>query len=309
MTLRFIAGAVPATALGVMIFAGASSDWLGRAIGAFLLASVPLRRVLTSGRLHVRMAHFPFIGGAIGLLSAIVVTTGPVVTPFFLAYGLRRGAFIATEAVCAGAMHVTRGLVFARYTLLTREIVADRPRARGDDVRRRVDRPAAARPHERPGVPGDHRGRSWSAWACNCCWSRGKNATRCRLRPAPSTSCRASSRLSVTADAMGHRGVKVFATPFLISLLEDAAGRVIEPYLAPAATSVGTMIDIRHLAATPVGMTVRARATLLETDGKRFLFQVEAWDDKDKVAEGRHERSLVPDLAKFLDRVMKKGAA
>jgi fluoroacetyl-CoA thioesterase len=113
----------------------------------------------------------------------------------------------------------------------------------------------------------------------------------------------------VTADAMGHRGVKVLATPYLISLLEDAAGRVIEPYLAPTASSVGTRIDIRHLAATPVGMTVRARATLLETDGKRFLFQVEAWDDKDKVAEGRHERALVPDLMKFLDRVMKKGAA
>ena len=112
-----------------------------------------------------------------------------------------------------------------------------------------------------------------------------------------------------TADAMGHRGVKVFATPFLIALLEDAAGRVIEPYLPPTATSVGTMIEMRHLAATPVGMSVRARATLLETDGKRFLFQVEAWDDKDKVAEGRHERAIVPDLARFLDRVMKKGVA
>jgi fluoroacetyl-CoA thioesterase len=113
----------------------------------------------------------------------------------------------------------------------------------------------------------------------------------------------------LTADAMGHRGVKVFATPFLISLLEDAAGRVMEPHLPPTASSVGTMIEIRHLAATPVGMTVRARATLLEADGKRFLFRVEAWDDKDKVAEGRHERALVPDLARFLDRVMKKGAA
>jgi uncharacterized membrane protein YfcA len=121
VTLRFVAGAVPATAVGVMIFAGASSDWLGRAIGAFLLASVPLRRFLTSGRLHVRAAHFPFVGGAVGLLSALVVTTGPVVTPFFLAYGLRRGAFIATEAVCAGAMHVARGLVFARYRMISAE--------------------------------------------------------------------------------------------------------------------------------------------------------------------------------------------
>jgi len=123
ITLRFIAGAVPATAIGVMILAGASSDWLGRAIGAFLLAAVPLRRVLTSGRLHVRAAHFPLIGGAVGLLSALVVTTGPVVTPFFLAYGLRRGAFIATEAMCAGAMHVTRGLVFARYRMISGEIL------------------------------------------------------------------------------------------------------------------------------------------------------------------------------------------
>jgi uncharacterized protein len=101
VTLRFIAGAVPTTAIGVMIFAGASSEWLGRAIGAFLLLSVPLRRFLTSGRLHVRAAHFPLIGGAIGLLSALVVTTGPVVTPFFLAYGLRRGAFSATEGACS----------------------------------------------------------------------------------------------------------------------------------------------------------------------------------------------------------------
>jgi uncharacterized protein len=123
-TLRFLAGAVPATALGSAIFAGASSEWLGRAIGAFLLSAVPLRRLLMSGRLSVRRRHFPWVGGAIGLLSALVVTVGPVVTPFFLAYGLRRGAFIATEAVCAAAMHVTRGATFARYRLLTWDSVA-----------------------------------------------------------------------------------------------------------------------------------------------------------------------------------------
>jgi predicted thioesterase len=68
------------------------------------------------------------------------------------------------------------------------------------------------------------------------------------------------------------------------------------------------MVEMRHLAATPVGMTVRAKATLLETDGRRFLFAVDAWDAKDKIAEGRHERFVVPDLAKFLERAMKKGA-
>jgi predicted thioesterase len=112
----------------------------------------------------------------------------------------------------------------------------------------------------------------------------------------------------VTADAMGNRGVRVLATPFLIGLLENAAAGVLKPHLPPGASTVGTMVEMRHLAATPVGMTVRAKATLLEADGRRFLFQVEAWDDKDKVAEGRHERAIVPNLARFLERVMKKGA-
>jgi fluoroacetyl-CoA thioesterase len=110
-----------------------------------------------------------------------------------------------------------------------------------------------------------------------------------------------------TAHAMGNRGVRVFATPFVIALLEDASAAVLRPHLPPGGASVGTMVEMRHLAATPVGMTVRARATLLETDGRRFLFAVEAWDAKEKIAEGRHERFVVPDLAKFLDRVMKKG--
>ena len=105
---------------------------------------------------------------------------------------------------------------------------------------------------------------------------------------------------------MGNRGVHVLATPFVIGLLEDAANAVLRPHLPAGGVSVGTMVEMRHLAATPVGMTVRAKATLLETDGKRFLFAVEAWDDKEKIAEGRHERFVVPDLAKFLDRAMKK---
>jgi fluoroacetyl-CoA thioesterase len=113
----------------------------------------------------------------------------------------------------------------------------------------------------------------------------------------------------VTADAMGNRGVKVFATPFVIGLLEDAAAGVVRPTLPPGASTVGTMIEMRHLAATPVGMAVRAKATLLETDGRRFLFQVEAWDAREKIAEGRHERCLVPDLEKFLARAMNKGQA
>jgi predicted thioesterase len=109
-----------------------------------------------------------------------------------------------------------------------------------------------------------------------------------------------------TADAMGNRGVHVLATPFLIGLLENAAAAVLRPHVPPGGTSVGTMVEMRHLAATPAGMTVRAKATLLESDGRRFLFAVEAWDDREKIAEGRHERHVVADLGRFVNRVMRK---
>jgi fluoroacetyl-CoA thioesterase len=110
-----------------------------------------------------------------------------------------------------------------------------------------------------------------------------------------------------TADAMGNPGVHVFATPWVVALLEQVCGAMITPHLPPGASTVGTMVEMRHLAATPVGMEVRATATLLETDGRRFLFSVEARDARDKIAEGRHERFVVPDLAGFLARAMKKG--
>jgi predicted thioesterase len=121
------------------------------------------------------------------------------------------------------------------------------------------------------------------------------------------------ARLTVTpartAHALGVGGVEVFATPFLVALMEEAAGAVVRPHLPPGGASVGTVVDVKHLAATPVGMTVRAEARLLETDGKRFVFAVEAWDDKEKIGEGRHERVVVGDLAKFLARVDKKKEA
>jgi uncharacterized membrane protein YfcA len=124
VVLMFLAGAVPATALGALLFAGTKSEWLSRMIAIFMLAALPLRRVLKASGLVVRLRHFPVIGVGVGTLSAIVVTTGPVVTPFFLAFGLRRAAYIGTEGVCAMAMHITRGAVFARYSLLTWDAVA-----------------------------------------------------------------------------------------------------------------------------------------------------------------------------------------
>ena len=109
-----------------------------------------------------------------------------------------------------------------------------------------------------------------------------------------------------TADAMGNPGVHVFATPWVITLLENVSSKALVPHLPPGGGSVGTMVDMRHLAATPVGMRVRARATVLETDGRRVLFQVEASDEVEKIAEGRHERFIVSDMRRFLDRAARK---
>jgi hypothetical protein len=118
---RYLLGAVPGTALGVVLFAGASSAGLSTVIGAFLIAAVPLRRLLLTRHFTVRLRHFVPLGAVTGVMSALVVTTGPMITPFFLAYGLRRGAFIATEASCALAMHLVRGAGFATLALVTRE--------------------------------------------------------------------------------------------------------------------------------------------------------------------------------------------
>jgi uncharacterized membrane protein YfcA len=109
----FLLGAVPATALGAILFAGMTrSEWLARGIGLFLLAALPTRRILEASGLVVRLKHFPLVGVAVGALSSIVVTTGPVATPFFLAHGLRRAAYIGTESVCTMAMHLTGGSMF-----------------------------------------------------------------------------------------------------------------------------------------------------------------------------------------------------
>lgn len=108
-----------------------------------------------------------------------------------------------------------------------------------------------------------------------------------------------------TADAMGNKGVHVLATPRLVALLEDAAIAAVQAHLPPGAGTVGTRLDVKHLAATPVGMRVRARAVLREVDGRRFVYDVEAHDDLEKVAEGTHERFQI-NQARFLERVAEK---
>lgn len=111
---------------------------------------------------------------------------------------------------------------------------------------------------------------------------------------------------SMTADRFGNTGVQVLATPMLVSDFELAAHQLAMPALALGQGTVGSRIDIRHLAATPIGMRVSFRATLTERDGRRLLFQVEADDDHDHVGEGTHERFIV-DMQRFMGRIATKG--
>jgi fluoroacetyl-CoA thioesterase len=97
----------------------------------------------------------------------------------------------------------------------------------------------------------------------------------------------------------------VFSTPRVIGLLERTSHNTILPFLAEGQGSVGAVVNIRHLAATPIGFTVRTRAEVLEVEGRRVKFKVEAWDDLEKIAEGEHERFII-DMGRFIDRVEKK---
>jgi len=97
----------------------------------------------------------------------------------------------------------------------------------------------------------------------------------------------------------------VLSTPRLIGYLERTAHQALLPHLKEHQGSVGTCVNIRHLAATPVGMQVRFSAELMEVDGRRLRFKVEAWDEVEKIAEGEHERFLI-DLNRFNERLAEK---
>lgn len=102
-----------------------------------------------------------------------------------------------------------------------------------------------------------------------------------------------------TASRWGSGLVPVYSTPALVGLLEAAAVKALDGQLDPGQTTVGGRIDVRHLAATPVGMTVRARAELTAVEGRKLIFKVEAWDAVEKIGEGLHERYII-NLEKFL---------
>ena len=110
---------------------------------------------------------------------------------------------------------------------------------------------------------------------------------------------------SNTARAMGSGTLEVFATPAMVALMEKAATIAVQDCLSMDYSTVGTMINIRHIAATPLGMKVSARATLTEVDGKRLVFAIDAFDDREKIGEGQHERFVI-NVERFMDKTKRK---
>jgi fluoroacetyl-CoA thioesterase len=108
-----------------------------------------------------------------------------------------------------------------------------------------------------------------------------------------------------TAHYLRSGGVHVLATPIMIALMEEAARNLVDPLLEPEKLSVGTTVEVKHQAATPIGMRVTARAELLAIEGRTLTFRVEAYDDHEKVGEGTHTRAIVS-LEPFLTRLQIK---
>jgi fluoroacetyl-CoA thioesterase len=108
-----------------------------------------------------------------------------------------------------------------------------------------------------------------------------------------------------TAPSIGSGKVHVLATPVMINLIEAAALAAVEHLLPAGYQSLGTHLDVRHIAATPVGMRVQATAEVVSVEGRTIRFRVEARDEVDLIGDGSHERAVV-NVAKFDQRVQRK---
>jgi len=101
---------------------------------------------------------------------------------------------------------------------------------------------------------------------------------------------------------------QTLATPVMILVMENAALNALKPFLEPGESAVGTAVDVKHLASTPVGCEVTATAEVVGVEGRRVDFKVSAHDGSDEIGNGTHQR-IVIDLAKFNDRLAKKSVS
>ena len=110
-----------------------------------------------------------------------------------------------------------------------------------------------------------------------------------------------------TAKFVGSGSLDVFATPNMVGLMEQAAQMSVAPYLEEGQGTVGTLLNVSHDAATPLGMKVWAETELVEIDRRRLVFEVKAFDECGLIGKGKHERFIISN-DKFLSKVNAKGA-
>ena len=111
--------------------------------------------------------------------------------------------------------------------------------------------------------------------------------------------------LELTASHIGSGSIPVLSTPMMIALMEEASHAAVAPHLPVGQSTVGTVVNIKHLAATPLGMKFYAEAELIEVDRRRLRFRVATYDEREKVGEGDHERYII-DIDRFSDRLAAK---
>jgi len=111
-----------------------------------------------------------------------------------------------------------------------------------------------------------------------------------------------------TAVRYGSGSVDVFGTPAMVALMEKAAINAVDSRLPQGYATVGISLDVKHVAATPVGMNVTARAELKEIDGRKLLFWVQAFDEQEKIGEGTHQRFIIS-LDSFSQKAGRKSRA
>lgn len=121
---------------------------------------------------------------------------------------------------------------------------------------------------------------------------------------------RGSFTLVVAPDHLANRFKDamlppVLATPVMIMVMENAALNAMKPYLAAGESALGTRVDVRHLAATPVGRLVTGEAEIIKVDGRRLEFTIRALDGTEVIGTGTHERMII-DLARFSERLKSK---
>jgi uncharacterized membrane protein YfcA len=114
----YVAGALPSAILGALIFIEIDAALIHRLLGLFILMMIPASRLMARFAMKVMLWQLFPIGVAMGLLSGVVGTVGPINAPFFLGYGLVKGAYLATEALGAAAVHLTKSLVYGRFAAI-----------------------------------------------------------------------------------------------------------------------------------------------------------------------------------------------